>query len=415
MTRRLKAFLWLAVLALGLSPAGLQAHNKSLSFSNFIWAGESLSVSFTAPARDVTLLPNVQTSDTLSDALAAHVSQFLRLSQMNTPCKISVPFTKAPSGANYIRVTGRFRCFDASAAIRVENHAFFNLARSHVHFARFGLEGEAGQAEATEILFTATQRQHFIRANETGTLVDEMGFGELFQNYFWLGVSHILTGYDHLAFVLCLLLVAPTRRRALWLVTGFTLGHSATLAMATLGWVVPNNQVVEALIGASISLVAAEPILTRGNLMARTGILAAVVLFIASGISLGSGSAFPLGAWAGLMLFCLSYGWLIDGPAALQRYAPTMTLAFGFIHGFGFAGLLTDIGLPSGHLVAGLFSFNLGVEFGQLLVLIPAFIFVPILIEELPSLSKYRLRWRDIAASGLTAFGLYLFVSRALL
>jgi len=115
------------------------------------------------------------------------------------------------------------------------------------------------------------------------------------------------------------------------------------------------------------------------------------------------------------MLFCLSYGWLIDGPAALQRYAPTMTLAFGFIHGFGFAGLLTDIGLPSGHLVAGLFSFNLGVEFGQLLVLIPAFIFVPILIEELPSLSKYRLRWRDIAASGLTAFGLYLFVSRALL
>ena len=85
MTRRLKAFLWLAVLALGLSPAGLQAHNKSLSFSNFIWAGESLSVSFTAPARDVTLLPNVQTSDTLSDALAAHVSQFLRLSQMNIP------------------------------------------------------------------------------------------------------------------------------------------------------------------------------------------------------------------------------------------------------------------------------------------------------------------------------------------
>ena len=92
-----------------------------------------------------------------------------------------------------------------------------------------------------------------------------------------------------------------------------------------------------------------------------------------------------------------------------------MTLAFGFIHGFGFAGLLTDIGLPSGHLVMGLFSFNLGVEMGQLLVLVPAFLVVPILLDELPSLAKYQIRYRDIAASGLTAFGLYLFISRALL
>ncbi len=405
-------------LILALAPASLQplqAHNKSLSFSNFIWAGETLSVSFTAPARDVTLLPSVQTSESLSAALASHVSQFLRLSQINTPCKISVPFAKAPSRDNYIRVMGEFRCFDNSSAIEVENNAFFNLARSHVHFARFGLEGEKAQAEANEILFTATQRRHLIRANETGSLVGELSFGEVFQNYFWLGVTHILTGFDHLAFVLCLLLIAPTRKRAIWLVTGFTLGHSATLGMATLGWVVPNNNVVEALIGASIALVAAEPILSRGKRMARSGVIAAVVLFIASGVSLLTGSVLPLGAWAGLMLFCLCYGWLIDGPEALQRYAPTMTVAFGFIHGFGFAGLLTDIGLPSGHLVSGLFSFNLGVEFGQLLVLIPAFIFVPILIEELPSLAKYKIRWRDIAASGLTAFGLYLFVSRALL
>jgi len=416
MTRAIKTLALVFILAVVCVPwQSLEAHNKSLSFSNFLWDGETLSVSFTAPARDVTLLPGVQTHANLSDTLAAHVSAKLRLSQMNMACKISTPFAKAPARASYIRVAGAFQCYDASSGIRVENNAFFDLARSHVHFARFGLKADKSQAHANEILFTATQRYHVIRANAAGALVGETQVGEVFQNYFWLGVSHILTGYDHLAFVFCLLLVATTRRRALYLVSGFTLGHSATLAMATLGWVVPNSHVVEALIGASIALVAAEPILSRANLMARSGVVAAVILFIASGVTIFTGSVFPLGAWAGLMLFCLCYGLLIDGPAAIHRYTPAMTLAFGFIHGFGFAGLLTDIGLPSGHLVMGLFSFNLGVEMGQLLVLVPAFLVVPILLDELPSLAKYQIRYRDIAASGLTAFGLYLFISRALL
>jgi hypothetical protein len=416
MARVLKTLAVVFILALSFAHwQPVEAHNKSLSFSNFLWGGDAISVSFTAPARDVTLLPSVQTQRSLSDALGAHVSANLRLSQMNMACKITTPFAKAPSRASYIRVIGEFQCYDASSPIRVENNAFFDLARSHVHFARFGLTADKTQANTKEILFTATQRYHVIRANETGGLEAEVGFGEVFQNYFWLGMSHILTGYDHLAFVLCLLLVAPTQRRAIWLISGFTVGHSATLIMATLGWVVPNPNVVEALIGASIALMAAEPILSRGTLMARSGAVAALVLFVASGIGIVTGSVLPLGAWAGLILFCLCYGLLIDGPAAMQRYAPTMTLAFGFIHGFGFAGLLTDIGLPSENLVAGLFSFNLGVEVGQLLVLIPAFVFIPILLEELPSLSNSKIRWSDIAASSLTAFGLYLFVSRALL
>jgi len=88
-----------------------------------------------------------------------------------------------------------------------------------------------------------------------------------------------------------------------------------------------------------------------------------------------------------------------------------LTLVFGLVHGFGFAGLLVDIGLPTDRLLTGLFAFNLGVELGQLLVLLPVFLFGPYLLEELP---KFKIKWADMAAAGLTAFGTYLFVSRLL-
>jgi putative Ca2+/H+ antiporter (TMEM165/GDT1 family) len=89
-----------------------------------------------------------------------------------------------------------------------------------------------------------------------------------------------------------------------------------------------------------------------------------------------------------------------------------MTLAFGLIHGFGFAGLLSDIGLPPDNLISALFGFNIGIEIGQLLVFVPLVVFGPYLLEELPTPP---LKWADIAALVLTVFGVYLFVSRALI
>ena len=165
-----------------------------------------------------------------------------------------------------MRVTARYGCFDESKPIEIHNHAFFNLARSHVHFARLSLQ-ENPELEGTEILFTATQRMHRIAPNADGAIASSMTFGENFSSHFWLGVEHIVTGFDHLAFVFCLLLIGGTRKQTLLLITGFTLGHSITLALAVLGIVSANSQAVEALIGFSIAVVAAERILARNHLM----------------------------------------------------------------------------------------------------------------------------------------------------
>ena len=423
MLRGVVAFLILAVLAL--TPS--MAHNKSLSFSDWFWDGKALHVSFTAPSRDVTLLPEVLTSQNLAQALSIHVEKHLRLVQVNTPCALERAFAPAPAHKGYVRITGRFGCFNDTTPIEIHNHSFFNLARSHVHFARLSLQ-EKPEYGGAEILFTATQRLHRIAPGAEGRIETGVTFGEIFSSHFWLGIEHIVTGYDHLAFVFCLLLIGGTRRQSLLLITGFTIGHSVTLALAVLGVVRADPQVVEALIGFSIALVAAERILARNGLMPKAGMAAALVFFILSfitaftpsgfGSDFGSdfgpdfGLDFGLGAWAGLMLFCLAYGLVIRSDGDALKLAPLMTLAFGLIHGFGFAGLLSDIGLPPDNMVGALFAFNIGIEIGQLLVFVPLVVFGPYLLDELPT---PQIKWADLAALILTVFGVFLFISRAIL
>jgi hydrogenase/urease accessory protein HupE len=131
------------------------------------------------------------------------------------------------------------------------------------------------------------------------------------------GIHHILIGFDHIAFLIGLLLLGGTLRRLLVVVSAFTLGHSVTLSLAALGLVNVPARIVEPAIALSIVLVGAD------NLLARPG-----------------------------------------GRDARPLYA----LGFGLVHGFGFAGVLRETGLPAGALGWSLFSFNLGVEIGQLLV-----------------------------------------------
>lgn len=127
-----------------------------------------------------------------------------------------------------------------------------------------------------------------------------------------LGVEHIVTGYDHLAFLLALLLAAPGLRAMAAIVTGFTVAHSITLSAAALGFVSLPSAWVEPMIAASI-------------------------------------------VYVGLENF-----WM---PSVRRRVVVTFVL--GLVHGFGFAGLLAELGLPRGALALGLVSFNAGVELGQ--------------------------------------------------
>ena len=144
----------------------------------------------------------------------------------------------------------------------------------------------------------------------------------LLGTYFALGIEHILIGIDHLLFVLGLLLLVGWRRRLLWAITGFTLAHSLTLAASTLGWAALPQGPVEATIALSIVLLATEIVHERDTLTRR---LPGVVAFV-----------------------------------------------FGLLHGFGFAGALQEIGVPPDRAWLALLGFNLGVEAGQLAVIVVA-------------------------------------------
>ena len=144
---------------------------------------------------------------------------------------------------------------------------------------------------------------------------------EIFQDYLDLGLEHILTGFDHLLFVLGLLLLVRIPRRLFWTISAFTLGHSVTLSLAVLGWIHVPPQPIEILIAVSIFVVAVE--LVRQH---------------------DTGREIP---W-------IRRTWL-------------MALLFGFLHGLGFAGALAEVGLPDGEIPWALFSFNLGIELGQLI------------------------------------------------
>lgn len=145
------------------------------------------------------------------------------------------------------------------------------------------------------------------------------GRGAVVAAYLWHGVEHILFGYDHLLFVLALILIVRDLRVLSWTITAFTLAHSITLALATFGWVHVPGPPVEAVIALSIVMLAAELVrLQRGeqSLTAR---------------------------WPWIVAF-----------------------SFGLLHGLGFAGALAEIGLPRGDVPLALFAFNVGVELGQL-------------------------------------------------
>ena len=143
---------------------------------------------------------------------------------------------------------------------------------------------------------------------------------EVVTTYTILGIEHILAGFDHLLFVLALVLLVQGTRRLLVTITAFTAAHSLTLAGATLGWVHVPGPPVEASIALSIVFVASEIVHTRQGRYSVT-----------------------------------------------QHYPWIVAFAFGLLHGFGFAGALAEVGLPQSSIPIALLFFNVGVEIGQLL------------------------------------------------
>jgi len=154
----------------------------------------------------------------------------------------------------------------------------------------------------------------------------------VFIGYIRLGVEHILLGYDHLLFVLVLLLLISNLSQLFWTITSFTLAHSITLCLASLDILTLPSAPVEAVIALSILFLAKEYLSVQNGGTSMTA----------------------------------SYPWLVS-------------FTFGLLHGFGFAGALSDIGFPQNQIFTALLSFNIGVELGQILFIIVCLVILTVI------------------------------------
>ncbi len=176
------------------------------------------------------------------------------------------------------------------------------------------------------------------------------------RQFVWLGIEHILIGYDHILFVLGLILIGGRMSSLVKMVTAFTVAHSLTLVLAALQLVILPGRLVESVIALSIVYIAVENFFVKGN----------------------------------------EQRWII-------------AFIFGLMHGFGFANVLAELGLPGEGLVASLFSFNVGVELGQVAIVAACY---PAIMWLARSPNQRRIVFA--LSSVILFFGLAWFVQRAL-
>ncbi len=207
----------------------------------------------------------------------------------------------------------------------IEDHQTLNCSQGLV--GRIGVDGLSTVYSAAiirihwrqneETAYTLTRRE--TSAQVYGGPRDTRAWDAVAKVYFLLGIEHILTGTDHLMFVISLLCLVGFRRQLLVTITAFTVAHSITLIFSALGLLVVRSPPTEACIALSIALVASEA--------------------------------------------------LSDHKTLTRRWPMVVAFIFGLVHGLGFAGALKETGLPEQHLPTALLTFNLGVEAGQIMVL----------------------------------------------
>jgi hydrogenase/urease accessory protein HupE len=198
--------------------------------------------------------------------------------------------------------------------------------------------------------------EHIFRGTDAEVVIaGPPSIAATFRRFFLLGVEHIATGYDHILFLLALLLVGGGLRALVAIVTAFTVAHSITLSLAVLDVVQLPARLVESAIALSIAWVALENI-------------------------------------------------VLDRVRGRWR----VTFAFGLMHGFGFASILREMHLPRVGLATSLLAFNLGVEAGQLAVVLASYPLVRAVQR-----SPHRRRWIVLASGAILVLALFWLVERA--
>ena len=310
----------------------------------------------------------------------------------------SSPFLKNSFSTGYLSLFWRLRC--APQDINIKFNVFFDKDSSHTHIATFLIDSRP----FPEKVFSVSNKEW----SDSEKYIDKAGDLDSFYDYLSLGFKHILSGFDHLAFLLALLVLSLPIKKLILIITGFTLGHSLTLALGALNLINPSSQLVEALIGYSIIIIAVECVssITKSYKL-HINILSLMWFILLIGLLFLGYQKFLIGL-IGMGIFSFCYLNLIS---RYKDFSLTIfvTCLFGLIHGFGFAGNLSNIGLMEGRLLPAIFGFNLGVELGQILVVI-IFLSISLIVNRFLKQDLDQLR--VYAASGLACIGTFWFLER---
>jgi hypothetical protein len=395
-----------AGVALALLPSAFaSAHSRSVSYSSWTLDDAGARVRVRIPLLELSRLAMDPDFDVGSGGPAArYLASHLSMSAGGEPCAVrEAPLAlRAPQG--WAHFQWRVDCA-ASGQRVIESSILLREAPSHMHFARIaGADG--GGLE--RVLLESEPRWVLTGGDASGGTASAQGTDLL--GYVTLGVEHIASGWDHLAFLLALLLLAGSLREVAGLVTAFTAAHSVTLGLATLGWVRPEAAAVEALIGFSIALVAAENAWLlggRGRVVPSLVTLGLIALFAFALSGVGVVSPATL---LGLALFSGCHFGLLERAERPARLRAAVAFAFGLVHGFGFAGVLAQMQLPTDRVVPALLGFNLGVEIGQLAI-------VALIWPVLRGIERASpLRWHrgvaEVGSAAVFGLGLYWFLER---
>lgn len=310
---------WTAALALALliAPERAQAHPVPFSYLDMRLQRDAIAGTLVVHMLDVAHDLSIAPADRLLDptyattrfgAITRLIGNRLRIALDGRDASIEWVRLESAAERQSLRLHFRIPSQRAPALVQVAG-LLFPYDANHKTFVNV----YEGDALSQAILDRSKTTFDYFAGTRQGTFA-------VVRKFLPSGIHHILIGPDHLLFLIGLLLLGGSIGRLLLIVTGFTVAHSLTLTMAALNVVSPPASVIEPAIALSIIYVGVD------NLMVRKG----------------------------------------------RDFRPWIALAFGLIHGFGFANVLRDMDLPSRALGWSLLSFNIGVEIGQLLVVVVA-------------------------------------------
>lgn len=363
---------WLTIFGI----SNVSAHIAGATYTSAWVAKAGVKLVYVVPADNLAELHKNQNNGITIEPSQAYLDDIINgyhVTNNNLPCAPELvsheALTQVPS-YQYVII---FNCEKIPEDIHIGYRLFIDLSESHenfidVHVASEKLDLVLSQHQPIVHIPVNTLLQGSDQLLAKNFPIDDY-IDPGVSRFLGLGIEHILIGIDHVLFVISLLLITMPLRRLALLVTSFTIGHSITLILASFDYLSINLRFAESIIALSIAYVAIDNIIRLSSQQGRAPIIK---------------KNKPSGRWA-------------------------IVFVFGLIHGFGFSSVLRDLGLPEDGLVVSLLLFNIGIEIGQLMIIVVTLPLVWLIWKKI----SYR-GFSILASSVIGLLGLYWFVERAL-